>query len=374
MADKKKLTTPLSGLKGCYVAGGAITSLYTNKPINDFDIYPKSDEALNEAIRWAYEDSGYWCVDHSSRAMTFAKGEKDEHPNIQIMHFDTFETAQKIFDTFDFTCCMGAFDLDDEGFVLHPMFLEHCSQRYLSFNTGTRFPYASGWRVNKYREKGFTIGKIEYQKILLACAAKPITSWEDLKEQIGGVYGEAITIPENEEFTQEGMWRALETLTFKGPSGGFDSVEVAIAMMSRTPIKCFRHEGCVWADIYNDNDYTKLPSEPRNAKFVSISEAMGSVFYKKALVKNGKYVGPHRTEFEYRVGEVVVSPSGPGIFCYSDIRAAENHSAYNGSAVHCVLELHIESEADISFSDQGQLTLKKAKVVAAHDIVKAVAA
>lgn len=363
MPDSKKLTASLSGLTNCFVAGGAVTSLYTNKPINDFDVYPKSDEALNEAIRWAYEDSGYWCVDHSSRAMTFAKAEE---PNIQIMHFDTFGTAEKIFETFDFTCCMGAFDLDEGKFILHDMFLEHCSQRFLSFNRNTRFPYASGWRVNKYREKGFTIGKIEYQKILLACAAKPINSWEDLKEQVGGVYGEAITIPEDEEFSQDGMWRAIETLTFKGPSGGFDDVNHAVASISRKPIRCFRSEGKLYADLYGENDFEEIKHEPKTPEFVSMEEAIGLTFYKKVLRKNGRLVGPHRTEFEYKVGETVVSPSGPGLFCYTNKASAWGHSAWDGGKnEHLVLELRAESAEDICFGDQ--ITLKKAFVVAAHE-------
>ena len=159
---KEKITSSFGraddphGLKKCFIAGGAITSLYTNKPINDFDIYPKSLEGREDAIRWAF-DSGYWNCHVSSRALTFVNRDGD---NVQIMIFDTFETADKIFSQFDFTVCMGAFDLDAEKFILHEKFLLHCSQRFLSFNPNTRYPYASAWRVRKYEEKGFTIGKM----------------------------------------------------------------------------------------------------------------------------------------------------------------------------------------------------------------------
>lgn len=50
MTTTHKFLPHVSGLKGCFVAGGAITSTYTNKPVNDIDIYPKSWRALEDAI------------------------------------------------------------------------------------------------------------------------------------------------------------------------------------------------------------------------------------------------------------------------------------------------------------------------------------
>lgn len=367
MASAHKITSALSGMKGCFVAGGAVTSIHTNKPINDFDIYPKSDQDLREAIAWLYDGSGYWCVDHSSRAMTFANGHKGENPNIQIMHFDTFETAEKIFEAFDFTVCMGAYDLDEKKFILHENFLEHCSQRFLSFNRATRFPYASARRVKKYEDRGFTIGTIEFQKIILACSAKPITSWEELKDQIGGVYGEAITIPEGEPFSDEAMWKALDTLTFRGPSGGFDSAEMAIMAVSQAPMKVFRQGKDLFADLYGDGEFTEVKTEPKNPIWVELADVVGTTFYKKVMVKNGRYYGPHRTTFEYKVGEDVISPSGPGIFVYQSYDAAKRHSAYNyGAQGEAVLELRIDDTSDVVLGSQ--ITLKKAHVVSVHDL------
>lgn len=371
MASADKITAVLDGLKGCFVAGGAVTSIYTNKPINDFDLYPKSDEALVEAIRWLHEDSGYWCVDHSSRAMTFANGAKGENPNIQIMHFDTFETADKIFEAFDFTVCMGAYDLDESKFILHDMFLEHCSQRFLSFNRATRFPYASARRVKKYEDRGFTIGMIEFQKIILACAAKPITSWHDLKEQIGGVYGEAITIPEHEEFSEAGMWKALDTLKFKGPSGGFDNVDEAILAVSRTPIKCFEHAGKTYADLHSDGEFSVVKVTPKNPVKVSLTEAFGGLtFYKAVNVKpDGRIFAPHQTKYEFWIGQDNISPSGPGIYCYRTAKEAWGHysTAYNGDK-KAVLEIKAISEDDVEIlsGTQSAMTLKRCTPVALH--------
>lgn len=91
-----------------FVAGGAVTSVFTGAKINDVDVYFKSLRAFETGVYQAYED-GLWCVAASKRAVTFA----DRSNNIaQLMHFDYFPTADDIFGAFDFTICMGALDLD----------------------------------------------------------------------------------------------------------------------------------------------------------------------------------------------------------------------------------------------------------------------
>lgn len=170
--------------KGAIIAGGAVTSVFTNKPINDVDVYFKSQAHFEGAIESAYED-GYWCADVSKRSVTF----KDGDTIIQYMHFDFFPTANDIFKAFDFTVCMGAYDYEAREMVLHPDFLKHNSQRFLRFNPGTNFPLASATRVIKYQDRGYTIGKGDILKIALACRKVDINSWADLKDQIGGAYG-----------------------------------------------------------------------------------------------------------------------------------------------------------------------------------------
>lgn len=198
-----------------YVAGGAVTSVFTGREINDVDIYFKSRAAFETAVFDAYEQ-GIWCVAASKRAVTFAQAERV----VQFMHFDFFPTAEDIFTAFDFTVVMGALDLDAEeqwkwnselgkhvkagephpasGFVLHADFLKHNSQRFLRFNPGTRFPLASACRVLKYQQRGYTIGKGDIMKVALAVRGVRIESWEDLKDQIGGAYGDKVVL-ENED-------------------------------------------------------------------------------------------------------------------------------------------------------------------------------
>lgn len=191
--------------KGTFIAGGAVTSVFTNQPINDVDVYFKSREHFEGAIESAYED-GFWCADVSKRSVTF----KDRDTVIQYMHFDFFPTADDIFKAFDFTVCMGAYDYEARELVLHPDFLKHNSQRFLRFNPGTNFPLASATRVLKYQGRGYTIGKGDILKIALACRKVKIDSWAELKDQIGGAYGYKVEIAgEDQVFSLEAAIDAL---------------------------------------------------------------------------------------------------------------------------------------------------------------------
>lgn len=191
--EAKLLRAAAYPIPGAFAAGGAVTSVFTGKHINDVDVYFKSREAFERAVEGAYED-GFWCVSSSKRAVTFG----DNGRIVQFMHFDFFPTAADIFAAFDFTVVMGAYDYDAKEFILHDDFLKHNSQRFLRFNPGTRYPLASATRVLKYQQRGYTIGKGDMMKIALAVRGVRIESWQDLKDQIGGAYGEKVVL-ENED-------------------------------------------------------------------------------------------------------------------------------------------------------------------------------
>ena len=76
---------------GSILAGGAITSTFTNQQIADFDLYFKSKAAFIEAVRGAYDD-GLWCISSSGRAITFS----DNGTIYQMMHFSFFDSAEAI--------------------------------------------------------------------------------------------------------------------------------------------------------------------------------------------------------------------------------------------------------------------------------------
>ncbi|PKA40421.1 hypothetical protein CWR43_27970 [Rhizobium sullae] len=207
-AEAAKIKQACYPIPGAFAAGGAVTSVFTGKPINDVDVYFKSREAFEYAVAQAY-DGGSWCVSSSKRAVTFS--DNGGTPQ-QFMHFDFFPTAQDIFNAFDFTAVMGAYDFDISEFVFHDNFLKHNSQRFLRFHPGTRYPLASAVRVLKYQDRGYTIGKGDILKIALAGRKVKIDTWEDLKDQIGGAYGEKVVLAgEGQEFSLDAAIAALTT-------------------------------------------------------------------------------------------------------------------------------------------------------------------
>jgi hypothetical protein len=175
--------------KGAFIAGGALTSAFTSAPINDVDFYFKSEQAFIEAVADAY-DSNLWCLAATDRAITFA----DRDKVIQLMHFDFFESAEAVFDAFDYTVVMAAYDIDKEDFVFHEDFFKHAAQRFLRFHSGTRYPYGSLMRLLKYQDRGYKIGKSDLLRIGLACQRVELNSWDDLAKAIGGQYGEKANI------------------------------------------------------------------------------------------------------------------------------------------------------------------------------------
>lgn len=181
---------------GALIAGGALTSAFTGAEIKDTDLYFKSKEAFVLAVEQAYDD-GLWCLAASDRAVTFAQDDKI----IQLMHFDFFADAEAIFDAFDFTVCMAAYDLDAKCFVFHDDFMKHAAQRFLRFHSGTRYPFGSLMRVLKYQGRGYTIGNSDLLRIALCCHQTELTSWDELARAIGGQYGEKAKIDADTPFS-----------------------------------------------------------------------------------------------------------------------------------------------------------------------------
>lgn len=212
--------------KDAYLAGGAITSTFTGKTVRDYDFYFKNKEAFIDAVIGMYEDA-YWCVAVTPRAITFVNNNNGGEV-IQLMCFDWFPTPEDIFKKFDFTCCMAALELDAYGLLSkHEDFVRDLTARNLRFNHGTDFPLGSAMRVKKYNEKGFKIVDTEYLKIILACSFKEIKNWEELKNQIGGQYGEAVSLDISKEFNIENAINSLDTAILQAPNSLFKKAENA---------------------------------------------------------------------------------------------------------------------------------------------------
>ena len=203
--QRAKIMDGLRQFDGCFLAGGAVNSAFTGRDIVDFDLYFKSEQTFRQAVEDAFDD-GLWCAQASHRSVTFSDGGST---TLQFMHFEFFDSAAAVFDAFDFTICMGAWDTSAKEFVLHPDFLTDCAARRLRFHSGTRFPLISALRVLKYQERGYAIDRANMLQLAMACAALDLQSWEDLEHQIGGLYGDRIQITRDGEFSLERAIRAV---------------------------------------------------------------------------------------------------------------------------------------------------------------------
>lgn len=191
-----------------WIAGGAITATATNSLISDYDVYFSSKESCAEAIRYMKDEDAH-CAFISDKSITYvlsngssfrnALGEYEAHTTIQFIFYAYYETAEDIFNHFDFSCNCGAYNILTGEFSFHKDFWLHNSQRFLSFNSKTKFPLISGLRVQKYIDKGYTTSRTEMMKIMFACASLKINSWVEFSNQVGNLYGF--------NFMDEKMWK-----------------------------------------------------------------------------------------------------------------------------------------------------------------------
>jgi hypothetical protein len=210
---------PFSGLENCYIAGGAILSAATKSDVGDYDIYPKSRKAAVDAIYYLMEEEGCFIVNISDRAVTLKcnghTNDKGERILVQVMMFDEFWCPKVIFDFFDFTVCMAAFDCDAKKYWFHDDFWVDVASKTLRFNPKTRYPLNSMMRIGKYRNKGYVLPTSEMIRMSLTLMQSDLpTSWEDLEKVIGGTYGQQVKLhTEDLEFSIENAIQLFDDLS-----------------------------------------------------------------------------------------------------------------------------------------------------------------
>jgi hypothetical protein len=209
---------PFGNLSGCFLAGGAILSAVTKTEPADYDLYPKSKKAAIDLIYHLMEDEDCFVVNISDRAVTLkcngVTNEKGERVLVQVMMFDEFKTTEQIFNFFDFTVCMGAWDCDTKEYVFHNDFLVDIASKTLRFNPTTKFPLNSMMRIGKYRNKGYTLPTSEMIRMSLTLMQSKLpSSWEELESVIGGTYGRQVKLhTENVIFSIENALKLFDDL------------------------------------------------------------------------------------------------------------------------------------------------------------------
>lgn len=354
-----------------YVAGGTVTSLFCNREINDVDVYFKNEK---DAIGFLANlmENGAWVVSHTKKATQLMYDEK----NVQIIHFDYYENIDRLFESFDYTVCMGAFDFERNEYNLHKDFLKHNSQRIMKFNRLTSYPIVSMLRVQKYLDKGYTISKPEFVRVVLTCMTLKIKSYEELKDHLGGLYGENFDLlfedVADEEFDLEKAIDKLADLSlsedyFNTPSGNECeeyTVEELIKSISKEPVKYFKSKDSVFIINYFDQleiveEIPEYGLEIDSSKYFSENK-----FYKYVSKRDGRYFSHYNNSFEYELcSEVIADNSGRnnGKLYFHELNDLDN-ATYKDRSDSVLIEVMLNPNEVVSASD-GIVESKKCYVV-----------
>lgn len=241
------------------IAGGTITSLFTNNPVNDLDIYFRTWQELESFTAFMHSKKlregeydlngkkGGWSepYKHGLRVFSGLDGLQDvqwpEVPSesldigtavfnigmtdksimytfqgeaiLQIIAFTVFPGgAEAIFKKFDWTINMGAFDFSTEEWIMPLDFMKHNSQKMLFLNPETDYPIISLLRVGKYVSRGYKISRKEMLKLGVAVARLNISKWKDAKKHLSGMYGTSVEelFPEEDHFSIDSLFDKLD--------------------------------------------------------------------------------------------------------------------------------------------------------------------
>ena len=365
----------------CIIAGGMITSLFCNREINDVDVYFRNTKDLRDFIlEYVKGSSHMWIVSKTKKALLI---HHSDTVDLQLICFNAFDNAEDIFNTFDFTVCMGAFDFKTEEFILHNDFLKHNSQRILMFNDKTAYPIVSALRVDKYKQKGYAISKTEYLRLILTCMDLHIDNYGDLKQQLGGMYGvdydEVIKPLEGESFDLQTVITKMSDIIMhpdyfkkrRNTPVEIDDWYVLIAEMTGEKIPCYEFKD----DLYTydpDDGFEKL-SDTKKDKYNNLLETHslydffkdGLYLYKNVMKSpDGKLLSHYDKTFEYKIGEYAVARGKGwgnkevGLFV-EPLKYVREHY-YNKNKYNVVIEIKLDSLDD--FLDLEQFTIKKGLV------------
>jgi hypothetical protein len=198
-----------------YVAGGALTSIYSGKEINDFDLYFRCKENLLITLNLMKDHVTF--IGMTDRSITCVSGCGSHRSIYQLMHFNYYPDAESIFKDFDFTICMAALDVKNDDLITHKDFLYDIAARRLVLAGNTAYPFATLCRTKKYEERGYTITKQELLKLAFLCSKLNLETWEDLKIALAGYYGFEIKIDAivEKEFTLENALEVLSSAIIK---------------------------------------------------------------------------------------------------------------------------------------------------------------
>lgn len=204
-----------------FVAGGAITSVFSYQQINDFDIFLHEDKDVTNVIaqlrnKVREKQIELESVIETDTAFSFkVKGKRYQFVKVLT------GSMRNVVDNFDFTICMGAWS-QQHGFLLDESFLHHLSQRRLVFNINAAYPICSLYRARKFIKRGFTMNGIEAIKLGLTIQNLDLSTYAELRKQLMGIdtlflkdLTDSLKGQEQKEYDKKEFFEMLDTYLAK---------------------------------------------------------------------------------------------------------------------------------------------------------------
>lgn len=375
---------------GCFLAGGSILSIATKTDISDYDVYPKSKQAMIDLF-YSLEEENSFIVNVSDRAITFklndVKNDKDERAIVQVMTFDEFSTPEQIFEYFDFSVCMAAFDADTLDYTFHPDFWPSVASRTLYFNPKTRYPLNSAIRVGKYTSKGFYLPKSESIRLSLAVINSGMpSSWQELEDAIGGSYGKQVKLSAKDKtYSYEAALELLDGLElsylmtvsdtdfssitaehleqfFKGNELEYLEIERKNSWTSSSTIgKYLIGSTAIKQMSYEDQTAIDLMNIPMK----KVDPETRFYGYKVLLPKeDGSFENMiHRTKVRYLLGEETTVEKDPHIYIWPDFQRAKDCARGHTGSKICKFSFAAKDISSVLTNEYTVLTAKFEEVV-----------
>ena len=300
------------------LAGGALTSLFTDSKINDYDLYFRNKYDCANFIQGIGSCA---VLQLTKKSVTLSI----DNCILQCIWFKYFDSSEDIFNSFDFTINMAAYDFSADEFVIDVRFFTDLAIRKLVINPGTAYPINTLLRVSKYENKGYTIDPVELLKLSVAISKKELKTYGDLRVEMSGVYGETyLGIPE--DISDHCLDENLNELCELCPD--FPSISMDNAILADIVLADNDLAGCKIAGKYlvrfggieSPSKYGVSHCSIPGMKIIEASEMFpdGRIpIYKSVQFRSlTEYRSYYDNSFVYTPGESVTAKSSSGLFFY----------------------------------------------------------
>lgn len=146
----------LSKLSGAFLAGGLFKNHFKKQSVRDIDIFFKSQEAFDKAVKFFEAKSGTYAFHYENDNCKAFKSTKTGV--VYELVRTRFGTVEDILNVFDFTIVKAALELQSDGklvFTYHKDFFEHLMTNKLVIVNELPLPVNTLQRTWKYAKYGY---------------------------------------------------------------------------------------------------------------------------------------------------------------------------------------------------------------------------